>query len=69
VDRVSLSLRGEWDAEVGADGTATAGGGIMWHATRDRRSRIGFYGWLRARRETGVTVREDAAVVLVQTAI
>jgi hypothetical protein len=41
----------------------------MWHATRDRRSRIGFYGWLRARRETGVTVREDAAVVLVQTAI
>jgi hypothetical protein len=42
----------------------------MWHASEDRRSRIGVWGWVRQRESaTGVDVREDAVIVLVQTAI
>jgi hypothetical protein len=72
VDKVSLGVRGEWDPAAGGAGHAagTAGGGVMWHASEDRRSRIGVWGWVRQRESaTGVDVREDAVIVLVQTAI
>ncbi len=74
VDRVSLHLRGEVDPGEAAGGVGaawTAGGGIMWHATADRRSRIGFYGWYRRVERAGGRndQAEDAAIVLVQTAL
>jgi hypothetical protein len=79
VDKISLHARAEWDpgeAHPVASGLPshaawTAGAGIMWHATDDRRSRIGFYGWYR-RVDLGGTRNdrpEDAAIVLIQTAL
>jgi hypothetical protein len=79
VDRLSLHLRGEWDpgeAHTAASGLPshaawTTGAGVMWHATEDRRSRIGVYGWIR-RVDVGSSRSarsEDAAIVLIQTAL
>jgi hypothetical protein len=70
-DKLSWSVRAEWDEGASPDGTATAGGGITWHATDDRRSKIGLVGWLRFVGEgrDGRDRREDALVVVIQTAL
>jgi hypothetical protein len=74
-DAVSLHLRGEVDpgearATGATDAAWTLGAGAMWHATADRRSRIGIFAWLR-RVDLGASRErsEDAAIVLLQTAL
>ncbi len=79
IDAVSIHARAEWDpgekssaaSTLPSHSAWTLGGGIMWHATADRRSRIGFYGWYR-RVSLGpdrASRPEDAAIVLIQTAL
>jgi hypothetical protein len=74
-DQLSLHARAEYDpgeahANAASDATWSAGAGVMWHATSDRRSRIGFYGWTRrVSVGAGRERPEDAAIVLVQTAL
>ena len=63
-DRLSLHARAEWDPGP-AHAAWTAGAGVMWHATADRRSRVGFYGWYRRVDDRP----EDAAIVLIQTTL
>lgn len=68
-DLVSVSARAEWDGGAATGGEWSVGGGLSWHATRDRRSRIGFFGWLRGDAERGQRLRYDGFVVLVQAAL
>jgi hypothetical protein len=70
-DRLSLHVRGEWDPGEPEEAAWTLGVGAMWHATADRRSRIGVFAWQRrVTMEAGQAERkEDAAIVLIQTAL
>jgi hypothetical protein len=65
-DRLSVHGRAEWDAAT-AGGTWTLGGGFAWHATEDRRNRIGLVAWAR-RNDTG-RLHEDAAIVCLQASL
>lgn len=67
VDRVVITGFGEWDEGAGAAGAWTAGGGITWFSTRDRRNKVAFVGWFRRDVDRGTAY--DAGVVLLQAAL
>jgi hypothetical protein len=66
-DRFLMTGRAEWDGGAGAEGVWTAGGGFSWYATKDRRSRLGFFGWFRQDLEHGTPLH--GAVVLIQASL
>jgi hypothetical protein len=66
-DKVSLTAHGEWDGGAGEGGEWAASGGIAWHATRDRRSKIALVLWLR--RDVATGLPRDGAVVLLQAVL
>jgi hypothetical protein len=61
IDRVNVSARAEWQ-----DGVQTGWVSIGYHATKSRRNKIAFVGWLR---RGDVGDEADGAVVLIQASL
>lgn len=62
-DRAMLFAQAEYDGELGL---RTAGGGVGFFATTDRRNKISLVAWVR--RDPGSAVKRDGAVVHIQAA-
>jgi hypothetical protein len=67
IDPLAFTGRGEWDGGFGEDGTWTAGGGVTWHVTRDRKNKVAFVGFYR--RDVARDTAYDGAVVYLQASL
>jgi hypothetical protein len=67
IDRLALTARAEWDGGAGEEGEWTAGGGATWHATKDRRNKVAFVGFVRRDVERGTAY--DGALVYLQASL
>ncbi|MBI4512045.1 MAG: hypothetical protein HY698_20605 [Deltaproteobacteria bacterium] len=62
IDRVALTVRGEWDGGMGESGIWVGTGGITWLATTDRRNKVAVIGTLRRDQQDSMMVLFQASL-------
>jgi len=67
IDLLGLAVRGEWDPGAPGGGQWSVMGGATWMVTKNRRNRVGVYGWLLHDRDRGTPY--DAWVVYLQASL
>ena len=67
VDRIALSLRGEFDDGAPNGGEHSAAAAVQYHVTKDRRNRLGVVAWVR--RDVDRDTPYDAVTVFLQASL
>jgi hypothetical protein len=67
IDQLALAVRGEWDPGALGGGQWSVAGGVSWFVTKNRRNKVGVFGWLMRDRDRGTPY--DAVTVFLQASL